>query len=73
MLPIADLYAEYAKEVVAQLKEAGVRVEFDDRNEKIGHKIRDWELKKVPFMLIVGEKEKSAHSVSVRQHKKGDF
>ena len=73
VLPIADLYAEYAKEVVAQLKEAGVRVEFDDRNEKIGHKIRDWELKKVPFMLIVGEKEKSANSVSVRQHKKGDL
>ena len=59
--------------MVAQLKEAGVRVEFDDRNEKIGHKIRDWELKKVPFMLIVGEKEKSANSVSVRQHKKGDL
>ena len=63
---------EYAKEVFDTLKASGVRVEIDDRNEKIGYKIRDWETKKVPFMLVVGEKEKSGGSVSVRQHKKGD-
>jgi threonyl-tRNA synthetase len=73
VLPITDQYAEYARQVVVQLKEAGLRVEFDDRNEKIGYKIRDWELKKVPYMLVVGEKEKSGNTVSVRQHKKGDL
>ncbi len=56
-----------------QLKEAGIRAELDDRNEKIGYKIRDWEMKKVPYMLVVGEKEKAANTVSVRQHKKGDL
>lgn len=73
IVPIADQYFEYAKEVYNQFKAAGVRVELDERNEKIGYKIRDWELKKVPYMLIVGEKEKAANSVSVRQHKKGDL
>ncbi|MEK9137425.1 MAG: His/Gly/Thr/Pro-type tRNA ligase C-terminal domain-containing protein, partial [Bacteroidota bacterium] len=48
-------------------------LEFDDRNEKIGYKIREWETKKVPFMLVLGEKERNAHSVAVRQHKKGDL
>ena len=73
VLPITDQYAEYARQVLEQLKEAGLRAEFDDRNEKIGYKIRDWELKKVPYMLVVGEKEKSGNTVSVRQHKKGDL
>jgi threonyl-tRNA synthetase len=73
VLPIADQYAEYAREVVEQLKKSGLRAEFDDRNEKIGYKIRDWELKKVPYMLVVGEKEKTGNTVSVRQHKKGDL
>jgi threonyl-tRNA synthetase len=73
VLPITDQYAEYAKQVLEQLKERGLRAEFDDRNEKIGYKIRDWELKKVPYMLIVGEKEKSGNTVSVRQHRKGDL
>ena len=73
ILPITDQYLGYAKEIVDQLKAAGVRVEVDDRNEKVGYKIRDWELKKVPYMLVVGEKEKSGNTVSVRQHKKGDL
>jgi threonyl-tRNA synthetase len=72
VLPITDVFAEYATEVFRKLKEAGVRAELDDRNEKVGYKIRDWELKKVPFMLVVGEKEKNDGTVSVRQHKKGD-
>jgi len=63
---------DYAREVNDVLKDSGVRVELDDRNEKVGYKIRDWETKKVPFMLVVGEKEKSGGLVSVRQHKKGD-
>jgi threonyl-tRNA synthetase len=62
----------YAQELLEQLKAAGIRAEFDDRNEKIGYKIRDWETKKVPFMLVVGEKEMTNKTVSVRQHKKGD-
>jgi len=73
IVPIADQYFEYATEVYHQFKAAGIRAELDERNEKIGYKIRDWEMKKVPYMLVVGEKEKAANSVSVRQHKKGDL
>ncbi|MBS4027720.1 MAG: threonine--tRNA ligase [Ignavibacteriales bacterium] len=73
VLPITDSLNEYAKNVFQQLKENNVRVEFDERSEKIGYKIRDWEMKKVPYMLVVGEKEKQANAVSVRQHKKGDL
>jgi threonyl-tRNA synthetase len=73
VLPITDAQLAYAKKVYDDLTAAGVRAELDDRNEKVGYKIRDWELKKVPYMLIVGEKEQTAGSVSVRQHKKGDL
>jgi threonyl-tRNA synthetase len=73
VLAITDQYFDYATEVFEQLKKAGIRAELDDRNEKIGYKIRDWELKKVPYMLVVGEKEKAGNTVSVRQHKKGDL
>jgi threonyl-tRNA synthetase len=73
IVPIADQYFDYATEVYRQFKSAGIRAELDERNEKIGYKIRDWEMRKVPFMLVVGEKEKAANSVSVRQHKKGDL
>ncbi len=73
VLPITDAQHEYALQVTEALKAAGVRVELDDRSEKIGYKIREWELQKVPYMLIVGEKERTSQSVSVRQHKKGDI
>jgi threonyl-tRNA synthetase len=73
VLSITDQYFDYATQVFEELKKAGIRVELDDRNEKIGYKIRDWELKKVPYMLVVGEKERSANTISVRQHKKGDL
>jgi threonyl-tRNA synthetase len=73
VLSITDQYFAYATEVFEELKAAGVRAELDDRNEKVGYKIRDWEMKKVPYMLVVGEKEKAANTVSVRQHKKGDL
>jgi threonyl-tRNA synthetase len=72
VLSITDVFNGYAQELLEQLKAAGIRAEFDDRNEKIGYKIRDWETKKVPFMLVVGEKEMTNKTVSVRQHKKGD-
>lgn len=72
VLPISDKYLPYAKEVEKKLKRAGIRVEVDDRNEKIGKKIRDTELYKVPYMLVVGEKEMTESQVSVRRQGKGD-
>lgn len=72
VLPISDKFAEYADKVTAQLKAAGVRAEIDGRAEKIGRKIRDTELMKVPYMLIVGEKEMNDNIVSVRKHGEGD-
>jgi threonyl-tRNA synthetase len=73
ILPITDAQVEYARGVEKELASSGIRVEIDDRNEKIGFKIREWEVKKVPYMLVVGEKEKAADAVAVRQHKKGDI
>ena len=64
---------DYAVSVKNQLGKAGVRVEIDDRNEKIGKKIRDTELMKVPYMLVVGEKEANEQKLSVRRQGKGDL
>jgi len=72
VIPITDAFLPYAAKINGMLKEAGIRSELDERNEKVGYKIRDWETKKVPYMLVVGEKEQSANTVAVRQHKKGD-
>ena len=72
LLPISDKYSAYAHEVAARLKAADIRAEIDDRNEKIGRKIRDTELMKTPYMLVVGEKEMNDQMVSVRKHGEGD-
>jgi len=72
ILPISDKYSEYAHQVAAMLKTADIRAEIDDRNEKIGRKIRDTEMMKTPYMLIVGEKEMNEQTVSVRKHGEGD-
>ncbi|MEN9686845.1 MAG: hypothetical protein RLZZ28_2631 [Bacteroidota bacterium] len=72
ILPISDKFIDYAQSLQKQLKRAGVRVEIDDRQEKIGKKIRDTELLKVPYMLVVGEKEMNESTVSVRRQGKGD-
>ena len=72
VLPISDKYLDYANSVSQQLKNADIRVAVDDRNEKIGKKIRDTELLKVPYMLVVGEKEMQEGVVSVRRQGKGD-
>ncbi|HMD14877.1 MAG TPA: His/Gly/Thr/Pro-type tRNA ligase C-terminal domain-containing protein, partial [Bacteroidota bacterium] len=72
LLPITDGQIEYAKTIADRLRAKSIRVELDDRNEKIGYKIRDWETKKIPYMLVVGEKEKANNTVALRQHKKGD-
>ncbi|MBL7751573.1 MAG: threonine--tRNA ligase [Chitinophagaceae bacterium] len=76
ILPISDKFQDYCKTVFQQLKKADIRVEIDDRNEKIGKKIRDTEMMRVPYMLVLGEKEASEGKVSVRkqgQEGKGDL
>ncbi len=73
ILPIADNHKEYALKVKEQLENVGIRVELDDRNEKIGYKIREAQLQKIPYMVILGDKEKEANSVGVRSRKDGDI
>ncbi len=73
VLPISDNQKEYANKVVAELASSGLRVELDDRQEKIGYKIREAQLSKVPYMLILGEKEVEANAVGVRARKEGDI
>ncbi|MEM0998535.1 MAG: threonine--tRNA ligase [Bacteroidota bacterium] len=72
ILPISDRYNNYAEKVFNQLKNSDIRAFVDDRSEKVGRKIRDAEVKKLPYMLIVGEKEAENNLVSVRKHKEGD-
>ncbi len=72
ILPISDHYKEYADSVYYELKNKGFRVEVDDRSEKIGYKIRSAQLEKIPYMLIVGEKEQGEKAGSVRCRKEGD-
>ena len=72
ILPISEKYNDYAKKVLAELKKADVRGTIDDRDEKIGKKIRDNELKKIPYLLIVGEKEEADNVISVRRQGEGD-
>jgi threonyl-tRNA synthetase len=73
ILPISDKFTDYAQTVLQSLKNADIRAEVDDRNEKIGKKIRDTELAKVPFMLVVGEKEMNENKVAIRRQGKGDL
>lgn len=73
ILPISDKFMEYGQAVLEKLKKADIRAEIDDRNEKIGKKIRDTEMMKVPYMLVVGEKEMLEGKVSVRRQGKGDL
>ena len=72
VLPISEKYNDYANEVARQLNNCDVRTQVDDRNEKIGRKIRDNELKRIPYLLIVGEKEAEENRVSVRAQGEGD-
>jgi threonyl-tRNA synthetase len=73
VLSITDVVNEYAKKIYNELKKNGIRVIFDERNEKIGYKIREAESKKVPYMIVIGEKEKELGNISIREHKKGDI
>lgn len=73
ILPISEKYVDYAKKVAQVLENSEIRALVDERNEKTGKKIRDAELMKIPFMLIVGEKEELENSVSVRKQGEGDL
>ncbi|MBP3708595.1 MAG: threonine--tRNA ligase [Clostridia bacterium] len=73
ILPIADAHMEYAKKVQDELRKVGIRVKLDERNEKIGYKIREAQLEKVPYMLVIGNKEMDDNAVGVRSHKDGDI
>lgn len=73
VLPITDDQADYAREIADSLKAAGVRVDVDYRNEKVGYKIREAQMQKIPYMLVVGKKEAEDRSVSVRDRKEGDI
>jgi len=73
VLPIDDRHVPYAREVAAQLRDSAVRTEVDERSESVGKKIRDAELRKAAYMLIVGDKEQDADRVAVRRHREGDL
>jgi threonyl-tRNA synthetase len=73
VLPISDKFMEYAEGVSALLKAAGYRIKLDSRSEKIGRKIRDAEVSKIPYMVVIGEKEVEAGTLSVRRHGQGDI
>ena len=73
ILPISEKYTAYAEEVNRFLEENEISGAIDNRDEKIGRKIRDSEVKKVPFMVIVGEKEQAEGKISVRRHGEGDL
>ena len=72
VLPIADRHLDYAREVSGRLRDAGIRAGVDERTESVGRKIRDGELRKVPLMLVVGDREAEAGEVAVRRHREGD-
>jgi threonyl-tRNA synthetase len=72
-MSLTDRTADYAKEIVDKLNRSGLRAEVDVRNEKIGYKIREAQLEKIPYMFIVGDKEKEEGVISVRSRKDGDL
>ena len=73
VLSLTERTADYAKEIADNLVKVGIRAEADTRNEKLGYKIREAQLEKIPYMLIVGDKEKEEKTVSVRSRKDGDL
>lgn len=73
ILPISEKQHEYCQELKEKLQREGIRVEFDDRNEKVGYKIREAQLQKIPYMLVIGDKEKEANAVTVRTRKEADL
>jgi threonyl-tRNA synthetase len=72
VLPLADRHVDYAREVQAELVAAGLRADLDERTESVGRKIREAELRKVPYMLVVGDREAEQRAVALRRHREGD-
>ncbi|MGN0143963.1 MAG: His/Gly/Thr/Pro-type tRNA ligase C-terminal domain-containing protein, partial [Clostridium sp.] len=72
ILPISDKFNDYAQSVRKKLNESGIRVELDDRSEKIGYKIREARNERVPYIVIIGEKEQTEKNISLRSRKNGD-
>ena len=72
VLPLADRHVDYAREVQAALAAAGLRADLDERTESVGRKIREAELRKVPYMLVVGDREAEQRAVALRRHREGD-
>jgi threonyl-tRNA synthetase len=73
ILPVSDKYLDVCEKLKQELSDLDIRATVDDRNEKVGRKIRDAELTKIPFMLVVGEKEAADGTISVREHGQGDL
>ena len=73
VLPITDRAHDYAQEIVDRLRDAGIRAESDYRSEKLGYKIREAQMQKIPYMLVVGDKEAESGTVSVRRRGEGDL
>jgi threonyl-tRNA synthetase len=72
VLPLADRHVDYAREVHAALTDAGLRADIDERTESVGRKIREAELRKVPYMLVVGDREAEQRAAALRRHREGD-
>src|SRR5579872_2337595 len=72
VLPIADRHLEYAQSVAQRLRDRGLRAELDGRTESVGRKIREAELRKIPYMLVAGDREEEAGEISLREHGRGD-
>jgi threonyl-tRNA synthetase len=73
IIPVSTAFDDYAIDVQEQLQAAGIRVESDLRNEKLGYKIREGQLEKIPYLLVIGEQEKQAGAVSIRKRGEGDL
>ena len=73
VLPISEKFEDYGRKITEELKALGYRVQIDSSNEKIGYRIRNAQLMKIPYMLVVGEKEESTNTISVRNRRKGDL
>ena len=72
MIPVSEKYFEFSEKVEAALKESGVRVKLDRQNEKVGAKIRLAQIDKIPYMLVIGEREQDQNQVSIRHRDRGD-
>ena len=73
ILPITDRAREFGESILGKLKEMGVRAEIDNRNEKVGYKLREHKLMKIPYLIVIGDKEVASGDITVNSYKKGDL